>query len=308
MPVWTREQIIESAKEAAAKCGGLLSRREFSRRFGINNFVIYRLFPEGGWTEVRQLAGIARHPRDKDPLSDADLLQEFHRVASELGAIPGWQQLDSMAQVGCTTLWNRFGNRAGMLQRYRQWLQKNQPQSPLLQFLTVPSRHEMVRPPPGPKVISGAPVWAKRPGAVFGAPIHFRGLRYAPTNEQGVVCLFGMVCSDLGLVVETLQSVYPDCEATRCVDSKHQRWQRVRIEFEYSSRNFLDHGHDPAGCDMIVCWQHDWSECPLEVVELSSLIGQLEDQQTAGVRVAFSPRKGILCAPSQRKPPTNPRV
>jgi hypothetical protein len=30
-------------------------------------------------------------------------------------------------------------------------------------------------------------------------------------------------------------------------------------------------GHDVSGCDMIVCWIHNWPECPLEVVELREI-------------------------------------
>jgi len=51
------------------------------------------------------------------------------------------------------------------------------------------------------------------------------------------------------------------------------RWQRVRIEFEFQSRNFLQHFHDPEQCDLIVCWEHNWTECPLEVLELKKVIG-----------------------------------
>jgi hypothetical protein len=47
-------------------------------------------------------------------------------------------------------------------------------------------------------------------------------------NEQGVVYLFGMVSSGLGLIIEAVQSAYPDCEAKRCVDSSQNGWQRVR--------------------------------------------------------------------------------
>ena len=48
--------------------------------------------------------------------------------------------------------------------------------------------------------------------------------------------------------------------------------QRVRIEFEYESRNFLRHMHEASRCDVIVCWVHNWPECPLEVIELSKLV------------------------------------
>jgi hypothetical protein len=50
------------------------------------------------------------------------------------------------------------------------------------------------------------------------------------------------------------------------------RLQPVKIELEYQSRNFLKHMHDLTGCDMIVCWEHNWPECPIEVLELKSLV------------------------------------
>ncbi|MEM2988122.1 MAG: hypothetical protein QXK26_03675, partial [Candidatus Bathyarchaeia archaeon] len=68
---------------------------------------------------------------------------------------------------------------------------------------------------------------------------------------------------------------FPDCEAKRQMDRKGERWQRVRIEFEYLSSDFKRHGHPVEGCDLIVCWKHDWPECPLEVIELSEVIKNL---------------------------------
>jgi len=55
------------------------------------------------------------------------------------------------------------------------------------------------------------------------------------------------------------------------------RGQRVDIEFEFESKNFRDHGHPAGGCDAIVCWRHNWPECPkdIEAVELSSVIKSL---------------------------------
>lgn len=109
----------------------------------------------------------------------------------------------------------------------------------------------------------------------YGNPIDFRGLRHEPVNEQGVVFLFGMLARELGYYVEAVQTGFPDCEAKRQIGP--DKWQRVRIEFEFESRNFREHGHDPTRCDVIVCWRHNWTECPgeLEVVELASLIKSL---------------------------------
>ena len=57
------------------------------------------------------------------------------------------------------------------------------------------------------------------------------------------------------------------------------KWQRVRIEFEYESRNFLKHLHEVKDCDVIVCWVHNWPECPewIEVVELSREIAKIAE-------------------------------
>jgi len=121
--------------------------------------------------------------------------------------------------------------------------------------------------------VSRHPKLAGRP--TYRDPIDFRGLRHVPVNEGGVIFLFGMVARELGYLVEAVQVGFPDCEAKRQIAAG--QWQRVRIEFEFESRNFRDHGHLTEGCDIIVCWKHNWPDCPatLEVVELSSIISQL---------------------------------
>lgn len=106
----------------------------------------------------------------------------------------------------------------------------------------------------------------------YGNPINLHSLRHEPLNEQGVVLLFGILARDLGFVVEAIQTSFPDCEAKRQISPN--RWERLRIEFEFESRNFEAHGHPVDGCDVIVCWRHNWPECParLEVIELSSVV------------------------------------
>lgn len=63
--------------------------------------------------------------------------------------------------------------------------------------------------------------------------------------------------------------------------------RRIRIEFEYRSRNFKLHRHEPRGCDWIVCWIHNWPEAPssLRVVELRREFG-------LGFNVWFQPVAG----------------
>jgi hypothetical protein len=108
---------------------------------------------------------------------------------------------------------------------------------------------------------------------VMGEPFDRSPMTNAPVNELGVMVLFGMVAVGLGLQVESVQGKFPDCVAKRQVAPG--KWQYLRIEFEYESKNFKLHGHDPKGCDMIVCWRHNWKDCPaeIEVVELCRLVG-----------------------------------
>jgi HNH endonuclease len=109
---------------------------------------------------------------------------------------------------------------------------------------------------------------------VMGAPFDRRPLTNAPANEMGVVFLFALVAADLGFQVESLWGRFPDGHGKREVAPG--KWQDVRIEFEFESKNFALHGHDPKGCDVIVCWRHNWKGCPeeIEVVELCRLFGQ----------------------------------
>lgn len=273
----TRERIVAEAKVLAERLGvEILRVPDFVRESGIPKHQIYALFPEGGWSAVLSEAGL-KTGGSGYMLEDDDLLNEYHRVVTELGKLPGWNLFQSRSRISGDTIRKRFGGTQGTLKRYRAWLQENSPDSPSLDLISTRSRHEIPAPPQdSTNTASPTPMRHQTSGPVFGAPISFRGLTHAPINEQGVVYLFGMVSYELGFIVEAIQPSFPDCEAKRCVDSKRNRWQRVRIEFEYVSSNFQQHGHDPHPCDLIVCWEHDWKDCPLEVLELRTVINDLE--------------------------------
>ena len=114
-----------------------------------------------------------------------------------------------------------------------------------------------------------------KPAQLYGEPIDFRGLRHAPINEQGVVYLFGMVSRELGFYIEAIQQGFPDCEGKYLYDGKKNLWAKARIEFEFRASSFKEHGHDPNGCDFVVCWINDWPDCPVKVIELRKEILKL---------------------------------
>jgi hypothetical protein len=45
---------------------------------------------------------------------------------------------------------------------------------------------------------------------VYGEPLGLAAMAHAPTNELGVLFLFGIVAADLGFRVERLQAAFPD--------------------------------------------------------------------------------------------------
>lgn len=114
---------------------------------------------------------------------------------------------------------------------------------------------------------------------VYGEPLGLAAMAHAPTNELGVLFLFGILAADLGFRVERLQAAFPDCEAKREVAPG--KWELVFIELELYSRNFKSHRHNPKGCHAIVCWKHNWPDCPewLEVIELSKVVKRLGDRE-----------------------------
>ena len=104
---------------------------------------------------------------------------------------------------------------------------------------------------------------------VYGEPINHRCMANAPTNEDGVLGLFVAMARDLDFIVTRIQRAFPDIEALR--KGKDGRWRLTLAELEYESLGFVKHGHDPRGCDLLICWIHNWKECPVEVIELRRL-------------------------------------
>jgi hypothetical protein len=85
-----------------------------------------------------------------------------------------------------------------------------------------------------------------------------------------------MLSEKLGFVVESIQSGFPDCDAK--LIRADGTFEGVRIEFEFRSSDFSRHKHDPQGCDILVCWLHDWPECPIEVISLSDVVERLKHE------------------------------
>ncbi|MEW6685242.1 MAG: hypothetical protein AB1393_03435 [Candidatus Edwardsbacteria bacterium] len=110
-----------------------------------------------------------------------------------------------------------------------------------------------------------------------GEVIDFRGLTFAPINEQGVVFLFSKVNDEIGIKIEEIKEHFPDAVGRRF---NGRAWVRETIEFQFKSSEYQRDNHptkEGEAANIIVCWEHDWDKCPkyIEVVELKSLIKEL---------------------------------
>jgi hypothetical protein len=155
---------------------------------------------------------------------------------------------------------------------FRKWAERNEPRFPYLAQLPTEA------PKPGASgrgALNGRALPQRDPGQpTLGEPLDFRCFTRAPVNETGVGLLFAVVAGDFHFAIEASQAAFPDCAALRRVGP--DRWQRVRIEFEFRAANFLVHGHDPKGCDLIVCWEDNLgNDAPVPVFELKSKIRML---------------------------------
>ena len=81
-----------------------------------------------------------------------------------------------------------------------------------------------------------------------------------PTNEAELIDLFRLAQDRLAWrIVDYTTRLYPDA----IIENSHG--QQLTVEFEHCAKNFQAHGHDPAGCDLIICWANNWPDAPLPV-------------------------------------------
>jgi hypothetical protein len=96
-------------------------------------------------------------------------------------------------------------------------------------------------------------------------------MKHTPTSEQEVVVLFSLLLPYLPMRLELdeVHEQFPDCLAWRI---EEDGWRSlIRIEFELYASSFRTHGHDPDGCDLIVCWEDDMPGFAVPRLPLRSL-------------------------------------
>jgi hypothetical protein len=267
-----RQRILAAIAECAAKLGHVPSVIELEQSSGIRRRQVRRLF--GSYARaLRECELQPSGPGHK--LTMEELFKDWAGVVRKLGKLPSIAEYESLGKYSQGPLSRRFASWLQVPKAMKKFVEQQDWAGEWKDVLEMVAKEDGAA-KRGVKKLGpwNAPTAGRRkPMNVYGPPIQLKAMSHGPTNEAGVMVLFGIVAEDLGFVVTMVQTAYPDCEAMRRLDE--EKCERLRIEFEHESRNFLLHEHDPSECDMIVCWKHNWPECPLEVLELRKVVAEI---------------------------------
>jgi hypothetical protein len=268
----SKDEIIAAIKERASELGRPPKRGELIRIFPVSPSCIDRQF--GSYRNALKECGLEREGCGI-PVKMERLFHDWAEIVREMKKIPTVVEYGQRSDYSHTTLRHRYGSWNLVPAGMAKYAQENGLEQDWSDVLELAEKHN--REAPKKRVIPQqlvdkalkARLLKDRP--VYGAAMLPQAMCFAPVNEMGVVYLFGALSSKLGFIVTYVGTQYPDIEAFREVEPG--RWQRVRIEAEYLSRNFLQHFHDPKECDLLICWENNWPEAPMEVIALKEHIG-----------------------------------
>ena len=267
----SKEECIQEIKRIAHLLGQPhLTTKEFDLHAHFTSYRVVRVFKR--WHEALAAAGLKPSPNFKKDIPLLALAKDFLRVCTELGRIPTLIQLTRRSHPVSHTFSGKHGGYDTFKRKAIEYLisENVKMQARVRAILT----EELM----GLKmdVSKGcvSPIVA-RPH-YQGRTLNFRAFTYAPTCEPDVVQMFGAVADELGFEIIGNRSAFPDCEARRKENADRDRYKKCLIEYEFSSLDYKKHNHPTVGCDLIVCWLHNWKECPIEVLSLEEEIKKLE--------------------------------
>jgi hypothetical protein len=269
-----KEEVIAAIQESAARLGRAPTFTEVRRATQMSKHEIRKHF----LTYAKALSECGLQRTGPGYEADAtELFKDWAALVRKLGKLPTMAEYEMHGSYSVRPLIRRYGGWVHVPAGLQEFAREERLEGEWADVLDIIARHKEEEADgrrtsgstnsrmPKPRILKDRPI--------YGAPMMDMALGLAPTNEMGVVFLFGTVAKELGYMVVRVQSEFPDCEVFRLIDPEH--CQLVLAEFEFESRNFLAHGHKIDGCDLIICWKHNWEGCPLEVVELSAVMEEL---------------------------------
>jgi hypothetical protein len=256
-------------QELAAKLGRAPRLAEFYERTRMSTHQVRRHF--GTFTRMLSASGVERQGPGVS-LALEPLFLDWAEVTRKLGKIPTKADYAMAGKYSLRPYTRRYRSWGNVPQGLKEYAIRHQLTNEWHDVLKIIGDHVKAA-GTSPGISGGALRAGKRSDRpVYGRPM-FAPFSFAPTNEQGVLFVFGVVAHALGFTITRVQTEFPDVEAMREIGPN--QCQRMHLELEYESRNFLTHMHPLDGCDGIVCWIDNWPECPLEVIELRTVVESL---------------------------------
>jgi hypothetical protein len=268
----TKQEILATIVECTEKLGCVPSLPKLAKMSKVNRRQIRKYW--GSYARALGECNLARRGAGYK-VEMEKLFLDWAGIARQLKKLPSVAEYQAMSQYSPTPLMARYGVWTQVppnMKLYAEEQGKTEEWSDVVELIAAQKKKEteqarisgtMNGPQKESAVLVNQPIFGPLLGGTLTWPYP---MIHGPVNEAGVIFLFGAMAQQLGYVVMRMQTDFPDCECIRRIE--RDRWQRVRIEFEYESRNFVKHGHEVSDCDLIICWVNNWPDCPVEVLEL----------------------------------------
>jgi hypothetical protein len=203
--------------------------------------ITYRL---GTWSTAVQYAGLVPNPSQQPPrqpkITKQQLVDEFIRVANQIGRVPSKQQFSSKA---CYS-WTPYKTNWGSWEKAVNVITKEH----LKKFCFK----------------AKAPIQNK-------SSVHRKTLRmtcplmFEPQNEYETIALFCLLAEELEFKIKSIRSEFPDAILEK-------NGTDTLVEFEYLSSNYLQHCHPLKFNGIVICWRKDIDLGGIKIISLEEYI------------------------------------
>ena len=187
-------------------------------------------YRHGCWSVAIKSAGLEPNPNNQPPrqpvITKEQLTDEFIRVANLLGRIPAVNQFRANAKFSWRPYQTNWGSWDAAVKAI---CQEN-----ACRF----TFSALIRP-------KDAPAPSRRRPLSFSCP-----LLYEPQNEYETIVLFCFLAEELGFIIKSVQSAFPDAVLVK-------DGQEVLAEFEFLSSNYSQHCHPLDFDGIVICWRRD---------------------------------------------------
>src|SRR4029077_13928225 len=199
-PMSAKQQILDSIGAIARRLGRTPSLLEFVARTRVTKHSVMRHFRR--WNEAIKAARIEPCRVYVRPTNN-DLLKDWAEVVRKKRGLPSRSAYLVTGKYYPRTIEKRFGGWPAVPEAFRKFANGKREWEDVVALLTartnpqgccrLPSRQAGHAPQRWPRKTGHATL---RDRATYGNPMDFRGMRHEPTNEQGVVLLFGMLARE----------------------------------------------------------------------------------------------------------------